>query len=54
MRRWPSRVLHFFDRAFLNAVMGAAAFVIERAVVRGNKKVSAAEAKGVPAAGVNQ
>ena len=46
--------MHFFDRALLNAVMGAAAFVIERAVVRGNKKVSATEANGVPAAGVQQ
>jgi hypothetical protein len=45
MRRWPSRVLHFFDRAVLGAVMGAAAFVIERAVIRANRKVTAAETK---------
>jgi hypothetical protein len=45
MRRWPSRVLHFFDRAVLNMVMGAAVLVIERAVVRANRKVTAAETK---------
>ena len=45
MRRWPSRVLHFFDRLVLNAVMATAAFVIERAVVRANRKVTAAETK---------
>jgi len=36
-------VLHFFDRLVLNAVMAAGAFVIERAVVRANRKVTAAE-----------
>ena len=45
MRRWPSRVLHFFDRLVLNAVMGAAVLVIERAVVRANRKVTATETK---------
>jgi len=38
MRRPFSRALHWMDRVFLGFVMGAAALVLERAVVRTTKR----------------
>ena len=35
---WPTRTIRWFDRAVLGMVMGLAAWVIERAVVRGTRR----------------
>ena len=37
--RLPARTVRWADRALLGFVMGIAAFVIERAVVRGSRRV---------------
>ena len=43
--RWR-RVVRSLDRAVLGAVMGAAAFVIERAVTRSTRRANATEKTG--------
>jgi len=40
------RVLHGFDRALLSVVLGTAAFVIERIVVRGSRRPEVADPEG--------
>ena len=40
------RTLHWMDRAVLGMVMSIAAFVIERAVIRGTKKKAPDDAAG--------
>ena len=43
---WFRRVLHRFDRALLGVVLGTAAFVIERIVVRASRRPEIADPEG--------
>ena len=40
------RVVHGLDRALLGVVLGTAAFVIERIVLRATRRANAAQAEG--------